>query len=64
MYFLKTDSVETEETWTGNIFQTLDAVNEKDLEAAMDVFLNGADMVVAVAYLGFHKGRGQIFSGH
>ena len=28
------------------IFQTWDAVDEKDFEVAIDVFLNGADMVI------------------
>ena len=30
----------------GSLFQTRDAVDEKDFEVAIDVFLNGADMVV------------------
>ena len=43
---MKTGSVEAEETWTGSLSQTSDAVDERDLEVAIDVFLNGADMVV------------------
>ena len=42
--FLKTGRVEAEETWGGSLFQTPDAVDEKDLEVAIDDFLNGADM--------------------
>ena len=30
----------------GSLFQTWDAVDEKDFEVAIDVFLNGADMVM------------------
>ena len=30
----------------GSLFQTRDAVDEKDIEVAIDVFLNGADMVI------------------
>ena len=30
----------------GSLFQTRDAVDEKDFEVAIDVFLNGADMVI------------------
>ena len=30
----------------GRLFQTRDALNEKDFEVAIDVFLNGADMVI------------------
>ena len=30
----------------GSLFQTRDAVDEKDFEEAIDVFLNGADMVI------------------
>ena len=30
-----------EEIWVGSLFQTWDAVDEKDLEVATDVFLNG-----------------------
>ena len=29
-----------------SLFQTRDAVDEKDFEVAIDVFLNGADMVI------------------
>ena len=43
---LKTGSVEAEETWTGSLSQTSDAVGGKNLEVAIDVFLNCADMVV------------------
>ena len=32
--------------WVGSLFQTWDAVDEKDFEVAIDVFLNGADMVI------------------
>ena len=35
-----------EETWVGSLFQTQDAVDEKDFEVAIDVFLSGADMVI------------------
>ena len=41
-HLLKTGCVETEETWTGSLSQTSGALDETDL----DVFLNGADMVV------------------
>ena len=34
------------EIWAGSLFQTWDAVDEKDFEVAIDVFLNGADMVM------------------
>ena len=30
----------------GSLFQTRDAVDEKYFEVAIDVFLNGADMVI------------------
>ena len=30
----------------GSLFQTQDAVDETDFEVAIDVFLNGADMVI------------------
>ena len=30
----------------GSLFQTQDAVDEKDFEEAVGVFLNGADMVI------------------
>ena len=30
----------------GSLFQTQDPVDEKDFEVAIDVFLNGADMVI------------------
>ena len=30
----------------GSLFHTRDAVDEKDFEVAIDVFLNGADMVM------------------
>ena len=30
----------------GSLFQTRDAVDEKNFEVAIDVFLNGADMVM------------------
>ena len=43
---LKTGSVEAEERLVGKLFQTRDALDEKDLEVAIDVFLNGADMVI------------------
>ena len=33
-------------TWVGSLFQTQDAVDEKNFEVAIDVFLNGADMVI------------------
>ena len=42
---MKTGNVKAEETWVGSLFQTRDAVDEKDFEVAIDVFLNGADMV-------------------
>ena len=42
---LKTGNVKAEEIWVGSLFQTWDAVDEKDFEVAIDVFLNGADMV-------------------
>ena len=44
--FVKTGSVKAEETWTGSSSQTSDAVDEKDLEVAIDAFLNGADVVL------------------
>ena len=34
------------ETWVGNLFHILDAAEEKDFEAAIEVFLKGIDMVV------------------
>ena len=43
---LKTGNVKAEEIWVGSLFQTWDAVDEKDFEVAIDVFLNGADMVI------------------
>ena len=43
---LKTGKVKAEEIWVGSLFQTWDAVDEKDFEVAIDVFLNGADMVI------------------
>ena len=43
---LKTGIVKAEEIWVGSLFQTWDAVDEKDFEVAIDVFLNGADMVI------------------
>ena len=42
----KTGNVKVEETWMGSLFQTRDAVDEKDFEVAIDVFLNGAVMVI------------------
>ena len=42
----KTGNVKAEEIWMGSLFQTWDAVDEKDFEVAIDVFLNGADMVM------------------
>ena len=30
----------------GSLLQTWDAVDEKDFEVAIDVFLNGADIVI------------------
>ena len=42
---LKTGSVEAEETLVGRLFQTRDVLDEKDVEVAIDVFLNGVDMV-------------------
>ena len=43
---LKTGNVKAEEIWVGSLFQTWDAVDEKDLEVAIEVFFNGADMVI------------------
>ena len=43
---LKTGNVKAEEIWVGSLFQTWDAVDEKDFEVAIDVFPNGADMVM------------------
>ena len=43
---LKTGNVKAEEIWVGSLFQTWHAVDEKDFEVAIDVFLNGADMVM------------------
>ena len=43
---LKTGNVNANETWVGSLFQTRDAVEEKDFEVAIDVFRNGADMVM------------------
>ena len=40
---LKIGNVKAEEIWVG---RTWDAVDEKDFEVAIDVFLNGADMVM------------------
>ena len=45
-YLLKTGKVKAEEIWVGSLFQTWDAVDEKDFEVAIDVFLKGADMVI------------------
>ena len=42
---MKTGNVKAEETWVGSLFQTRDAVDGKDFEVAIDVFLNGADIV-------------------
>ena len=39
-------NVKAEEAWVGSLFQTRDAVDEKDFEVAIDVYLNGADMVI------------------
>ena len=42
-------NVKAEEIWVGSLFQTRDAdhaVDEKDFEVAIDVFLNSADMVI------------------
>ena len=41
---LKTSNVKAEETWVGSLFQTRDAVDEKDFEVAIDAFFSGADM--------------------
>ena len=43
---LKTGYVKAEEIWVGSLFQTWHALDEKDFEVAIDVFLNGADMVI------------------
>ena len=43
---LKTGNVKAEETWIGSLFQKRDAVDENDFEVVIDVFLNGADMVI------------------
>ena len=43
---LRTGNVKAEGTWVGSFFQTRDAVNEKDFEVAIDVFLNGTDVVI------------------
>ena len=60
---LKTCNVKAEETWVGSLFQTRDAVDEKDFEVAIAVFFNGADMVIEEedrsdregVYLGFEQ---------
>ena len=39
-------SRQRKQTWVDSLFQTRDAVDEKDFEVAIDVFLNGADMVI------------------
>ena len=46
MVLLKTGHVKAEETWVGSLFQTRDAVDEKDFDVAIDVFINGAAMVI------------------
>ena len=43
---LKTGNVKAEEIWVGSLFQTWHALDEKDFEVAIYVFLNGADMVI------------------
>ena len=43
---LKTGNVKVEEIWAGSLFQTWDAVDEKDFEVAVDFFRNGAVMVM------------------
>ena len=43
---LKTGNVIAEDIWAGSSFQIWDAVDEKDFEVAIDVFRNGADMVM------------------
>ena len=45
---VKTCSVEAEKTWVGSLYPRHhnDVVDEKDVEVAIDLFLNGADMVV------------------
>ena len=42
----KTGNVKAEEIWVASLFQKQDAVDENDFEVAIDVFLNGADMVM------------------
>jgi hypothetical protein len=44
-------TIRVEETWTGSLFHIQDAVDEKDFELAIDVLLNGADMLEDI-YLG------------
>ena len=58
---LKTGNVKAEEIWVGSLFQTWDAVDEKDLEVAIDVFLNGADMVMEVGELWLFECMGIIY---
>ena len=41
-----TINVKAEETWVGSLFHTRDAVDEKDFEMAIDVFIDGADKVI------------------
>ena len=53
---MKTGNVKAEETWVGSLFQTRDAVEEKDFEVAIDVFLNGADMVMEEEDLSAREG--------
>ena len=43
---LKAGNVKAEAKWVSSLFQTWDAVDEKEFEVAIDVFLNGADMVI------------------
>ena len=40
----------------GSLFQIRDAVDEKDFEVAIDVFLNGADMVIEEEDQSDHEG--------
>jgi len=43
---LETGNVKAEEIRVGSLFQTWVAVDEKDFEVVIDVFLNGADLVM------------------
>ena len=53
---LKTGNFKAEEIWVESLFQTRDAVDEKDFEVAIDVLLNGADMVLEEGDRSYREG--------